>query len=207
VPFPLSVSGPIDPVVVESWTSAPPEVSGVPAASRSSTVIVEVLVPFAGIDVGEAVIWEVAPDGGPGPTPVNVTVASSVIALPLTVPLIVAVTLVGDEEEVRVAVYVPLPLSISELSDPAVVESWTSAPPVVSGVPAASRSSTVIVDVLVPFAGIDVGEAVICDVAPEGGPGPTAVKVTLAVSVIEFPFTVPLTVSVPAVDDDVSVAW
>jgi hypothetical protein len=100
VPFPLSVSGPIVPVVVESWTSAPPVVSGVPAASRSSTVIVEVLEPFAGIDVGAAVIWEVAPDGGPGP--VNVTVAVSVIALPLTVPLTVAVP--GTVEDVSVAV-------------------------------------------------------------------------------------------------------
>ena len=26
-------------------------------------------------------------------------------------------------------------------------------------------------DVLVPFAGIEVGAAVICDVAPDGGPG------------------------------------
>jgi hypothetical protein len=63
-------------------------------------VTVEVLVPFAGIDVGAAVICEVAPDGGPGP--VNVTVAVSVIALPLTVPLTVAVP--GTVEDVSVAV-------------------------------------------------------------------------------------------------------
>jgi hypothetical protein len=71
---------------------------------------------------------------------VNVTVAVSVIALPLTVPLIVAVTFVVDEEDVRMALYVPLPLSKTELKEPAVVESVTVAPPVVSGVPAASRS-------------------------------------------------------------------
>ena len=97
-----------------------------------------------------------------------------------------------------------MPLSVTPLSVPAVVERATVAPPVVSGIPEASRSSTVIVDVLVPFAGIVVGEAVICDVAPDGGPGPT--KVTVAVSVIAEPFTVPLTVALPPVDEEVSVA-
>jgi hypothetical protein len=95
------------PAVVFRATVAPPVVIGVFEASRSWTVIVDWLVPFAGIEVGEAVIWEVAPDGGPGPTAVNVTVAVSVIALPFTVPLTVAVS--ATEDEVRVAVYVPFP--------------------------------------------------------------------------------------------------
>ena len=64
-----------------------------------------------------------------------------------------------------------------------------------------------IVDVLVPFAGIEVGEAVICEVAPEGGPGPTAVNVTVESSVIAFPFTVPVIVAVSAVEEAVNVAW
>ena len=95
-------------------------------------------------------------------------------------------------------------MSVTLLSEPAVVESATVAPPVVSGIPDASRSSTVMVEVLEPFAGIEVGDAVICDVAPDGGPGP--VNVTVAVSVIAEAFTVPLTVALPDVDEEVSVA-
>lgn len=95
-------------------------------------------------------------------------------------------------------------MSVTPLSVPAVVERATVAPPVVSGVSDASRSSTVIVDVLVPSAGIEVGDAVICDVAPDAGPGP--VNVTVAVSVIDEPFTVPLTVALPGVEADVRVA-
>ena len=99
----MSETDPSVPAVVESVTFAPPVVIGVPAASLSATVIVDVLDPFAGIDVGEAVICEVAPEGGPGPTPVKVTVASSAIEFPFTVPLNVAVTLVGDDDDVSVA--------------------------------------------------------------------------------------------------------
>ena len=120
MPFPLSVTPLREPAVVESVTVAPPVVSGVPDASRSSTVIVEVLVPFAGIEVGDAVICDVAPDGGPGP--VNVTVAVSVIGEPPTVPLTVALPAVDGA--VRAVVYVPSPLSVTgDPSVPAVVDS------------------------------------------------------------------------------------
>ena len=98
----LSVTPPREPAVVETATAAPPVVSGVPDASRNSTVIVEVLDPLAGIEVGDAVIWDVAPDGGPGPKVVKVTVALSSIASSLTSPVIVAVP--GVDEDVSVAI-------------------------------------------------------------------------------------------------------
>ena len=66
MPFPLSDTDPSVPEVVESWTAWPPEVRGVPDASRSSTVIVDVLVPSAGTEAGEAVTCELAADTGPG---------------------------------------------------------------------------------------------------------------------------------------------
>jgi hypothetical protein len=95
--------------------------------------MVEVLVPFAVIDVGEAVIVDVAVDAVPT---VNVIVASSVIALPFNVPVIVAVPATVDD--VKVAEYVPLLLSVTEPGVPEVVESATVAPPVVKLFPNAS---------------------------------------------------------------------
>ena len=100
----------------------------------------------------------------------------------------------------------PSLLSLTPLREPAVVDRATAAPPVVSGVPDASRNSTVIVDVLDPSAGIEVGEEVIWDVAPDGGPGPKVVKVTVALSSIASLLTSPVIVAVPGVDGDVSVA-
>jgi len=95
--------------------------------------MVDVLVPFAVMDVGEAVIVDVAVEAVPT---VNVTVASSVIALPFSVPVIVAVPATVDD--VKVAVYVPLLLSVTEPSVPDVVESATVAPPLVKLFPLAS---------------------------------------------------------------------
>jgi hypothetical protein len=71
-------------------------------------------------------------------------------------------------------------LSLTALNVPAVVVSATASPPLVSGLPAASRRATVIVEVLVPSAGIEVGEAVIWDVAPEAGPGVIANEALVA---------------------------
>ena len=67
--------------------------------------------------------------------------------------------------------YVPSLLSMTALRVPRRRREVTSAPPFVSGFPDASRSWTVIVDVLEPSAGIEVGSAVICEVAPDGGTG------------------------------------
>jgi hypothetical protein len=62
-------------------------------------VIVEVVTPFATIEVGAAVISEFVASAAPG---VNVTVAVSVIATAFTVPVIVAVPVVVAEVSVAV---------------------------------------------------------------------------------------------------------
>ena len=67
-------------------------------------------------------------------------------------------------------------------------------------------SRTVIVEVEVPSAWIEVGLAAIVEVAPEAGPGATALKVTVAVPPIAVPFRVPLTVPLPGLEADVRVA-
>ena len=59
------------------------------------------------------------------------------------------------------------------------------------------------VDVLVPLAVIDVGEAVIVDVTRLAAPG---VNATTSLSVIATPPMVPLMVELPAVIDEVNVA-
>jgi hypothetical protein len=59
------------------------------------------------------------------------------------------------------------------------------------------------VDVLVPFAVIEEGEAVIVDVVALAVPG---TKVRLSVSLIDTPPTVPVMVDVPAVVAEVNVA-
>jgi hypothetical protein len=59
------------------------------------------------------------------------------------------------------------------------------------------------VDVLVPFAVIEEGEAVIVDVVALAVPG---TKVTFSLSVIDTPPTVPVMVDVPAVVAEVNVA-
>ncbi len=68
-------------------------------ASLSCTVIVEVVTPSAVIEVGDAVMVDVAAAAGPG---VNVTVALSVMADELTVPVTVAVPVVVAEVNVAV---------------------------------------------------------------------------------------------------------
>ncbi len=68
-------------------------------ASLSCTFIVEVVTPFAIIEVGTAVISDLVGSAGPG---VNVTVAVSVMATAFTVPVIVAVPVVVAEVSVAV---------------------------------------------------------------------------------------------------------
>jgi hypothetical protein len=92
------VTEPTLPLVVLRATVPPLAVRLFPLASLSWTVIVEVLEPFATIEVGDAVIWDVAVAAGPG---VKVTTSLSVIAFPFRVPVIVALPAVVDE--VRVA--------------------------------------------------------------------------------------------------------
>ena len=97
-------------------------------------------------------------------------------------------------------------LSVTEESAPPVVESATVSPPAARFVPAASFSRTVIVEVAIPFAWIEVGLALIVEVAPDAGPGTIAPKVTVAVPPIAAAFRVPLTVPLPGLDGAVSVA-
>ena len=91
--------------------------------------------PLAVMDVGEAVMVDVAVLAAPG---VNATTSLSVIATPPRVPVIVELPAVV--EEVNVAVYVPFPLSVMEESDPEVVPSATVAPPAVRLFPFVSFS-------------------------------------------------------------------
>ncbi len=67
----------------------------------------------------------------------------------------------------------------------------------------ASFSCTVTVEVAAPSATIEVGAAVISDVAAAAAP---AVNVTVSVSVIAAAFTVPVIVAVPTVAAEVNVA-
>ena len=198
VPFPLSVTAERLPVVVARATAAPPLLRLFPLASLSCTVMDDVLLPFAAIDVGEAVIVEVDAEAAPA---VKMTVALLAIGAPFRVPVIVVVpAVVGD---VSVAVYVPFPLSVTAERLPAVVASATVAPPLVRLFEPASLSCTVMVDVLLPSAVIEVGEAEIVEVDAEAA---GAVKVTLALLAIAVPFRVPVIVAVPGVIEDVSVA-
>lgn len=149
-----------------------------PPVSTARTVTAGVIAVPACVSVGCCPNTSRTVVGG---TNVNVTVAVSEIAAPPTVPRTVAVA--GDDGAVNSALYVPLPASVTGPRVPAVVVSATTAPPDVRGLPAASRSSTVIVDELDPSAGTEVGEAVIIDVVAEAGPGVMA-KGTLVAPVI-----------------------
>ncbi len=97
----------------------------------------------------------------------------------------------------------PFVWSVTALNVPSVVPNVTVFPPVVRLLPLASLIRTVIVEVDVPSAVIVVGEAVINEVAAEAAP---VVKLTVALSVIGVPFTVPVTIAVPLVVAEVRVA-
>ena len=97
--MPLSVTPEIAPSVVLSTTVSPPEVSSLPLESSAWTVIVEVAIPSAVIDVGFAEIVESVADTGPG---VNATHPSVPIVFPLIVPLTSAVPVVVELVSVAV---------------------------------------------------------------------------------------------------------
>ena len=196
--LPLSVILPMEPNVVVNVIVAPPVVTLFPLASLSCTVMVDVLVPLAMIDEDEAVIKLVAVLAAPG---TNATVSLSVIDVPLIFPVMVAVPAVVDE--VSVAVYVPLPLSVILPMEPDVVVNVTVAPPVVRLFPFASLSCTVMVDVVMPSAVMEEGEAVINEVVVLAAPG---AKITISLSAIDVPLIFPVIVAVPAIVDEVSVA-
>ena len=94
-------------------------------------------------------------------------------------------------------------MSVTEPTLPSVVATTTVAPPVVRLLLLASLSWTVMVEVVAPSAVIDVGDAVINDVPVTAAPG---VNVTVALSVIDDAFRVPVIVAVPVVVAEVNVA-
>ncbi len=96
-----------------------------------------------------------------------------------------------------------MPVLVTTLNVPRVVPSVTVSPPVVRLLPLASLSRTVIVEVDVASAAIEVGEAVINEVVADAAP---VVKLTVALPVMATAFTVPVTVAVPVVVAEVSVA-
>ena len=97
--------------------------------------MVEVLVPFAVMEVGEAVMVDVVALATPG---TKATTSLSVMATPPTVPVKVEFPVVMDE--VKVAVYVPFPLSVTDDIVPRVLLTVTVAPPVVRLFPLTSLS-------------------------------------------------------------------
>ena len=160
--------------------------------------MVEVLVPLATMDVGDAVMVEVATLAAPG---VKVTVSESAMVTPFTIP--VMIELLAVVEEVNVAVYVPFPLSVTVEIVPAVFESATLDPPVVRLFPLESVNCTVMIDVLIPSAMILTGEAVITELFSSGGPGTNA---TVSVSEIATPPRVPEIIEFPTFVAEVNMA-
>jgi hypothetical protein len=150
-------------VVAKATAELAGAVVGSPFASRSCRVIVEVEVPFARIVVGVAVSVEAAGDGG---LATKVTVADLVSERPSTLADTVAEP--AAFADVSSAVKAPPPAVWTGPSDPAVVAIDTACPSEVRGFPFASIRSTVMSDVDVPSAGIDVGAAVMVDLWGDG---------------------------------------
>ena len=96
-----------------------------------------------------------------------------------------------------------MPLSVTAESVPNVLLKVTVAPPLVRLFPLASLSWTVVAEVLVPFAVIDKGDAVMVDADALAAP---ETNVTVSLSVMATPPTVPVMTELPAVVDEVSVA-
>src|SRR5512140_130007 len=121
-----------------------------------------VLVPPTVTAVGLATSVDCDSEAVPAMKLTVVGLLACVSALPPRLAVIVAVPIVAGA--VSVAVYVPSAWSVTDDSEPVPVLASVTVPPlVVSAVPLASRSCTVIVLVLVPFAVSDVGLALIVD--------------------------------------------
>ena len=104
MPSPLFVAEPTLPRSVEKTYVAPsPAVRSLPNASLRRSVTVEVLDPFATIDVGEALNVDVVSEAAPGLT---VTVSLPVIE-PLTVSVTVIVRAPAWRSSTPVKVFVP----------------------------------------------------------------------------------------------------
>src|SRR5438105_2336504 len=146
-------------------------------ASASCAVIVTEL-PATGPESLDVTMYLAA-----GPT-VSVTDDVFARANPFSVPVIVAMPVPADD--VNVAVYLPSLLSVTLESVPRVVASATVPPLAMRLLSSASSSWTVTVEVLVPFATIEAGLALIVEVAVDAPPD---VNATLAVFVRDAAFS------------------
>lgn len=198
VPSPLSVTAPTVPAVDERVTTLPAEVTTLPYASSRVTVTNEVDAPSATIEVGFAVIVEIAGDGAPA---VNVTVTVCAPATPFRVKLMTAFS--GVVGAVSVAVYVPSPLSVTGPSIPVVVAIVTGPALCPVRFPNESSAVTVITAVDDPSAMRVSTLEVMVDVAGSGGP---AMKSTVVVAAASTPPMRNDRVAVPVVDAGLSVA-
>jgi len=189
VPDVVAMVGVPEPEVLASVTVLPE--TGWLLASFNVTVIVEVVLPSAVTDEGEAATADCAAVTGPT---VNVTVAVAVtvtlsavsVAVKTSAATVPDLTVNNAWPELSV---VPWVVVMVGLPEPEVWASVTVLPE--TGLLWASFNVTVIVEVVLPSATTDVGEADTADCAAVTAP---AVNVTVAVAVI-------VTVSV------VSVAW
>jgi predicted transglutaminase-like cysteine proteinase len=156
-------------------------------ASFNVTVIVEVVLPSAVTDVGEAATADCAAVTGPT---VNVTVAVAVtvtlsevsVAVKTSAAAVVDFTVKVALPELSV---VPCVVVMVGLPEPEVLASVTVLPD--TGLLLASFNVTVIVEVVLPFAVTDVGVADTVDCAAVTGPTvnvTVAVAVTVTVSVV-----------------------
>jgi hypothetical protein len=162
VPSRLSITAATTPTELETVTSSPPRLTGLPFASRRVTVIVDVAAPSAGTDAGAAAIVDCAALAGPA---VNDTVTVFGEDTPLTSKETVAVpAIVGATSD---AEYVPSLLSVTVPTVPTLACTITASPPRPNGLPFASRRVTVIVDVAAPSAEITDGAAIIVDADAE----------------------------------------
>src|SRR6478609_9056100 len=149
--------------------------TGLPLASFRVTVIVEMATPLATTDAGDALTVDCAADTGPA---VKVTVAVWVmviesvvsVAVKTSAPAVVDFTVKVTTPE---ALLLPEGALIVGAPGPEVFARLTVLPD--TGLPLASFRVTVIVEVVLPSAMTEVGDALTVDCAAETGPGVTVI--------------------------------
>jgi hypothetical protein len=177
--------------------------TGLPFASRSVTVMVDVATPSATTVVGLAVTVDALADTAPA-VKVTKAVWVTVIVSVVSVPVSVAVPAVVERTVPVVCPFASVGV-VGCVTVPSVAARLTVFP--LTGLLFASRSVTVIVDVVIPSATTVAGLAVTVDAVADTAP---AVKVTDAVwvSVIVSVVSVAVIVLVPAVVERiVPVVW
>src|SRR6478609_9068358 len=149
--------------------------TGLPLASFRVTVIVEMATPLAMTEVGDALTVDCAADTGPA---VKVTVAVCVMVIESVVSVAVK-TSAPAVVDFTVKVTTPEALLLPEgalmvgAPGPEVFARLTVLPD--TGLPLASFRVTVIVEVVLPSAMTEVGDALTVDCAAETGPGVTVI--------------------------------